>query len=254
MTSTPLNGWRPKHLSHSSIDKFVRCPRNWYDSYAKRTPFVANRAMLIGSLFGKMIEDAHGGYGTFIDTEHDMDYAPARLKLHYGNLRSNEREQLNDEDIRIIERLFDMYRSREGGPHVGTPEYEFKVYLPDRKAVPYPIKGYMDLRSNDEPHIWEFKTGKWATHPQWGYSQQRADSMAQCAIYWYADKVLNDRDSVVDVVALSYSDRGISMIEKSTHPNMTRVEEVQAEAAKLCAAIEAEEFPCLCAKCKVEAA
>lgn len=251
MTATPLNGWRPKHLSHSSIDKFVRCPYGYWQSYVKREPFAASRPMLIGSLFGKLIEDIHNG--AIAPTMEDLGVSTI-LQTHYMNLRDDEREQLSGDDLHIISRLLDMYRSREGGPYVGTPEYEFKVYLPDRKAVPYPIKGFMDLRSDTESRIWEFKTGKWATSPQWGYTQQRVDSMAQCAIYWYADKVLNDRDSVVDVVALSYSDRGVSMIEVSTHPNMTRVEEVQHEAAKLCAAIEAEEFICHCGKCRDVAA
>lgn len=247
MTDTPLNGWRPRHLSHSAIDKFVRCPYSYWESYVKRKPFTATRPMLIGSLFGKMIEDLHNG--AIAPTMEDLGVSTI-LQTHYLNLRANERENLSDDDLVIVERLFDMYRTRDGGPYVGVPEYEFKVYLPDRKRVPYPIKGFMDLRVDAEPVVKEFKTGKWATHHSYGYTQQRVDSMAQGAIYWYADKVVNDRDSRVDVIALSYGDRGISMIERSTQPNMQRLEEVQEEAAKLCAAIEAEEFPCHCGKCQ----
>jgi hypothetical protein len=207
--------------------------------------------MIIGSLFGKLIEDLHGG--GIAPTMEDLGVSTI-LHTHYMNLRGDEQDQISGKDIDTILRLFDMYRTREGGPYVGTPEYKFSVYLPDRALVPYPFVGFMDLRVDDEPVIKEFKTGKWATHHEWGYTQSRVDSMAQATIYWYADKLLNGRDSRIDVVALSYSDRGISMIEKSTQPDMQRLEEFQAEAAKLCAAIEAEEFPCLCGKCKVEAA
>jgi hypothetical protein len=251
LSDTPLNGWEPKHLSHSAIDKYVRCPYSYWLSYVKRSPFVATRPMLIGTLFGKMIEDLHNG--GIAPTMDDLGVQTI-AQTHYMNLRDDERPQLDEADLKIVYRLFDMYRSRDGGPYVGTPEYEFKVYLPDRAAVPYPIRGFMDLRVDDAPRIIEFKTGRWSTHHEWGYTQSRVDSMAQATIYWYADKLLNGRDSLVTVVALSYNDRGISMIEKSTQPDMRRLEEFQDEAAKLCAAIKAEDFPCSCGKCKTDAA
>ncbi len=248
MSDTPTNGWRPKHLSHSAIERWAECPRKYYDSYVKRSPFAASRAMLIGTLFGKLIEDVHGRKPRV-----EGDEARTALQLHFQNLRISERALVDDAALDIVYRMFDLYRSRDGGPYDVEPEFEFLVYLPDRARVPYPIKGFMDGRSKDKPFILEAKTSGWMDHPKWGWTQHRVNSSPQAALYWYYDYSQHQRDSDVQYILFGYGDRGVSMRELSTRPDMGRVEEIQDEAARLCAAIEAEEFPCLCGKCKVAA-
>lgn len=247
--ATPTNGWRPKHLSHSAIERWVRCPRSYYDSYVKRSPFAATKQMLIGTLFGRLIEDAHNGHPRV-----EGDAALLALQMHFKNLRSDEREKLDEEALDIVFRMFDLYRSREGGVYRGDAEYEFKVYLPDRARVPVPIKGFFDLRVTTEPLIVEAKTSRWATHPEWGWDQRRVDNSPQATLYHYAEKVLNKRECEIRFLAMGYSDRGVSMTELSTYPNDERLLAVQDDAAALWHDIESETFICHCGKCKMEAA
>lgn len=249
MSDTPLNGWRPRHLSHSAIERFVSCPYSYWQTYVKKSPFVASRAMLIGTLFGKGIEEFHDNVSNGgIYREDDLHQV---VRAYRSNLRSNERELVDDKAVDIVSRMLDLYRCRDGGPYKVEPEYEFLVYLPDLQRVPYPIKGFMDGRSKAEPFILEAKTSGWMDHHQWGWDQRRVDSSPQAALYWWYDYSKAQRDSEVRYLLLGYSDRGVSMRELSTRPNMERVEAVQDDAAKLCQAILNEDFPCICTKCKV---
>jgi hypothetical protein len=209
--------------------------------------------MLIGTLFGKMIEDAHGGHERV-----EGDAARDALQLHFASLRANERALLDDEALDLVYRMFDLYRSRDGGVYRGQAEYEFYVYLPEcgpnMGPVPIPIKGYMDLRVETEPLIIEAKTSKWMDHPQWGWTQHRVNTSPQAAIYWYVDHVKHQRDSEVRYLLLGYRDNNVSMRELSTHPDMDRVIALRDEGAKLWQAIKDEQFECRCGKCKTEAA
>lgn len=247
-TATPVGTWRPRHLSHSAIEKFVACPRNYWQSYVKKSPFVASRAMLIGSLFGKGIEEFHGDVSNGV-YRGDTDLTQV-VRSYRENLRANERHLVDEGAIDTVVRMLDLYRSRDGGPYDVEPEFKFSIYLPDRERVPVPILGYMDGRSKDKPFILEAKTSSWMGHPKWGYDQRRVDNSPQAALYWYHDYSQYQRDSEVRYLLMGYGDRGVTMNELTTHPNMERVESVQDDAAKLWQAILSEDFPCYDGKCK----
>lgn len=123
------------------------------------------------------------------------------------------------------------------------------VYLPDRERVPVPIMGYLDLRCEDEPLVIEFKTGRNATHSEWGWTDHRVNTSSQPVVYWMAERQLYNRDVTVRYTVLSWGNDRVSMIEKETHPDMVRVDEFQDQAAAVWQAILNEDFPCLCGRC-----
>jgi hypothetical protein len=237
---TPLNDWEPRHLSYSSVSKFVECPFAWYSQYVKGKKFKSNRGMVVGSVFGRAIEDAHNGKQPNVRQIHDA-------------LPTWDKRETKPEDVEKIERLYSLYAPDGAPPYEGTPEWKFSVYLPgcgpDGGPVPYKVMGYLDLKRPRA--VSEFKTSAWVDHPEWGWSQKKIDESDQAAIYFYAF-LLAEGFEPEEVRFHILDTKNISYRELVTYPTMERVLKFRDKAQALCEAIEAEAFGvCLCNKCTV---
>jgi hypothetical protein len=195
--------------------------------------------MLVGSLFGKMIEEAHAGRAA--------DWS--RLKRFHGSLPFADRAKVAEADLKTVWDLFNLYAPEGVPPYKGTPEKKIVVSLPDRTAVPYQILGYMDLERPDDNAISEFKTSAWINHPEWGWNQEKVDNSDQAAVYWYAYGLEYDREPDEVRFHILGTKAPLSYFELVTKPTMERLLKFQDKAAALCRAIEEERFEETCGKC-----
>lgn len=241
MIETPLNGWRPRHLSYSSVSKFGECPYAWYQQYVKGRKFKSNKGMVVGSLFGKVIEDAHNG----------KEIADDAAKKIHATLPYFDKQQVNDDDVAKVQRLYGLYAPDGKPPYEGTPEWKFLIHLPEcgwnEGPVPYQVLGYLDLKCPRS--VVEFKTSAWVDHPEWGWSQKKVDESDQAAIYYYAF-LLSEGFEPEEVRFCVLGTKDMSYRELVTHPTMERVMAFRDKAERLSRAIEDEAFGvCTCGKC-----
>lgn len=236
VSETPVGNWRPRHLSYSAVSKFTECPRDYYLSYVKGKRSPSNKGMLMGTLFGKMIEDLHNGKTPTME----------ELSRHHKALPFFDREKVAESDLTTVWKLLDLYAPDLVAPYQGTPEWKFMVYLPDREAVPYQIMGYLDLKLARS--VGEFKTSAWVTHPEWGWNQDKVDDSDQASLYWYAFKEAEGFEPEEVRYHILGTKPPLCYFDLVTYPNMDRLLRFQDRAASLCRAIENEEFPCECGK------
>ncbi len=252
--STPVGDWRPKHLSYSAVSKFTECPYDYWLSYVKGKRSPSNKGMLIGSLFGQLIEQLHN--------ERPVSFAD--LERYHAKLNFYDREKVGKAELKTVWTLLGLYAEADDDesivlederdlvfttpPYRGNPEHKLLVWLPDRTVVPYQILGYMDLERPQDNAISEFKTSAWIDHPDWGWHQAKVDDSDQASVYWYAYGLEHDREpDEVRFHALG-TRPPCSYRELVTKPTMERLLRFQDRAAALCEAIETETFPCQCGK------
>jgi hypothetical protein len=161
MTSAP---WLPRTLSVSAVQCYTDCPALYRRRYVEGIKDPSSGALAFGRVMALALEAEHRG--------EDGDVAWCRAY-------DREIVQPSVTDAPSIQHglaLLAAYRA--GGVCVGQPEYRFRVYLPDRDAVPLPLVGVMDLAGADD--VVEFKTGR----TKW--DQGRCDDSPQAALYRYA--------------------------------------------------------------------
>ena len=180
----------PEHLSVSAVQTYARCPRAWERRYVDGQAEPPSAPMAFGKSFAVALEAHHRGQ--------DADDAFVKAHAESGNAYPNAEHGL---------RLLELYRQRYYLD--GVPEQEFRLHLPDRKQVPVPILGYMDLERADE--VVEFKTSR---NP---WTQARADAEYQSAVYGWAFRERHGRRPE-RVRYLVFSTRTVDVQEISTQP------------------------------------
>jgi hypothetical protein len=166
--------YRPKHLSVSAVQAWAKCPALWHARYVEKRPLPATPPMAFGAAMAKALEALHHG------EDHEVAWVLAHSK---ANAELAGRGMKLYPDVEYGLRLLSLYRQL--GVLPGTPEQEFRVYLPNRKAVPVQILGYMDQMCSDR--VREFKTSAAL------WTQERCDNEWQAIVYDYAFRRLNKR-------------------------------------------------------------
>lgn len=180
----------PRHLSVSAVQLYARCPLAWRRRYVEKVSEPGSPPMSFGLAFAKAMEAQHRG--------EDAGTVFARSHAATGNAHPGAEHGL---------RLLELYRERFSLD--GTPEQKFSLYLPDRRQVPVPILGFMDLEREDE--VVEFKTSR---NP---WTQARADAEYQSAVYGWAFQQRHRRRPE-SVRYLVFSTRTVDVQEILTHP------------------------------------
>lgn len=183
----------PKHLSVSSVQAYARCPLAWKRQYIDKVKAAPTPPMSFGLAFARAMEAHHQG--------RDADTVFAREHAKTQNARPGAEHGL---------RLLDLYRERFNFD--GTPEQKFSLYLPERRQVPVPILGFIDLERDDE--VVEFKTSK----APW--TQAKADAEYQSAVYGWAFHQRRRRRPEC-VRYLVFSTTTVDVQEILTHPTGT---------------------------------
>ena len=158
--------WLPRSLSVSAVQCYTECPALYARRYRDGVVDPPTGPLAFGRAMAAALEAEHSGK--------DGDVAW---------VQAYEREMTAPEVMRgaasIRHGLALLAAYRAGGVGVGQPEYRFTVHLPDRDAVPLPIRGVMDLAGEDD-WVWEFKTSAAL------WDQGRCDGSPQAALYRYA--------------------------------------------------------------------
>jgi hypothetical protein len=220
--------WRPKHLSHSSVSLYERCPAAYKLKYIDGVEEPPNAPMLFGRAMAKSLEVAHLG-------------GDARLTFCEEYTKACEVIRKFDSYMYIRPEMgFDILNLYLDRLAEGVPEKRFKVYLPNRDEVPVPIVGYMDLMTPRE--IYEFKTSAG------GWDQERADNSHQNHLYGYAFKQEKgfDPDCVRFIVL---GTRVMQLDEYITHPTQAGLDYFCQLAANCWKSLETQDFPFVCGKC-----
>jgi hypothetical protein len=180
----------PRHLSVSSVQAYARCPLAWRRRYVDKVVVPPTPPMSFGAAFAKAMESQHKG--------EDADTTFARAHAAAKNAHPGAEHGL---------RLLELYRERFN--FSGVPEQKFSLYLPDRKQVPVPVLGFMDLECDNE--VVEFKTSR---NP---WTQAKADAEYQSAVYGWAFLQRHQRRPH-GVRYLIFSTRTVDVQEIVTHP------------------------------------
>jgi hypothetical protein len=222
--------WRPKYLSVTAVDSYLRCPAAYRRRYIDGIKDAPTGPMAFGRVFAKALEAIHRGLDG--DLVFVQEYAAALRELQAAGTSMTTPAR---HDLAILDR----YRLR--GVLEGTPEARFELFLPDRRAVPVPILGFMDLLA--EKDLAEFKTS--ATR----WTQARVDASMQGHLYGLAFHRLRGRRP--DCVRfLILSTRYVGLQELEMQPTTDGVRLFEAQAAAVWRGIVAGDFSPRCGRCQ----
>lgn len=219
--------YRPRILSVSAVDCYLRCPANYARRYIQRISDPPTGALAFGSVMAKALEALHRGEDgevVFI-----REYQTQIIRAGVKDAPSLEHGL----------RLLALYRRR--GVLLGEPELKFEFHLPDRDAVPVPIVGYLDLAT--EHTVAEFKTSRG------GWDQGRVDGSAQAAVYAWAFQRFRARKPQ-EVRFLVFSTREERLDEYVTYPAIGEsIRLFEQQAAVVWRGVRAGKFPPQCKAC-----
>lgn len=213
--------WLPRHLSHSAIELYARCPAAYRRRYIERQPDPPTPAMLFGRVFHETLEAVHQGEDG--DVSWVKAYTAAGLP---GTGAPSLQHGLA---------LLAAYQAH--GIGAGASEQRFEFYLPDRDSVPVPINGVIDLATDTD--VWEFKTSaaKW--------DQGKVDGSPQAALYRWAYIQLYGRKPAC-VRFLVFHTRRVSLEEFCAYPAGPELRLFELAAAATYRGIRDGVFPARC--------
>lgn len=221
--------FRPRHLSVSSVELYVRCPAMWRARYVDKLVLPTTPAMAWGTAFHKALEAGHNG--------HDAELAWLRA-WNDGHAAIGETFRPNKAHGLALLEEFD-----KRGLMVRCPaEVKFRLPLP-RGVVPVPILGYMDAIPTDEIREYKTSAGGW-------WNETKAQLAFQTHVYGWAHQRLYRQRKRVRYVVFGTRSPTLDEYLVEFSPDVFRVFEQTAEA--VWTGIEEERFPpCgTCAFCK----
>lgn len=211
-----MSGFRPRHLSVSSVGLYVKCPAQFRQRYVDRLVEPTTVPQAWGIAFHKTLEALHRG--------ENADRAWISTFNAMRDTLAASGQELTPDKIVGLE-LIDAYRERGLDVIPAEPERKFVLPFPSSK-IPVPLLGFIDLALPSHREFRDFKTtggtywnaAKVALEPQvhvygWAYQKlyhHRADRAVWC--------VFNTQTVTLETY------------EALPSPDMFRVFEQQAEA------------------------
>jgi hypothetical protein len=206
-----MTGFRPRHLSVSSVELYARCAAQWKRRYVNGVIDPPNRAMAWGSAFHSALEAGHNGDDAAVAWLHAWNVGRDKLALQGLSFGPGKPHGLE---------LLDEYAER--GLDVECPA-EVKFVLPFPSGnIPVPLLGYVDAFAPNDTREYKTSAGGW-------WSQLRADMSHQAQVYsWVRQRMLNHRKPVRIVV---FGTRAVTIDEYivETSPDGMRLFERLAE-------------------------
>lgn len=223
--------WPPPHLSVSSVQAFERCPAAFERAYKYKQEESPTAPMLFGRVIAETLQVLH-------DPNDGRDY-----KLVFLTKYSEAVHFLADQRVSMFippDLGLDLLSLYEENRYYGRPEQGFKLYLPDKRRVPIPIKGYIDLATDRE--VVEFKTSR-AT-----WDQTRVEASHQAHVYAWAYEQIYGRPPVcVRFVIFSTREAEIKeLVMVPTQEGLARFVDCAEHAWR---SIVYDQFPIGCKKC-----
>lgn len=222
-----MAAWLPRSLSVSSIGCYLECPALYARRYRDGVIDPASGPLAFGRAMATALEAEHSGK--------DGDVAWVRAyaaEVVEPGLRGAASLQHG---------LALLAAYRAGGVGIGQPELRFSVHLPDRDAVPLPLRGVMDLAAEDGL-VWEFKTSRAL------WDQGRCDSSPQAAFYRYGYRHLFGQNPRAVQFVVMHTGR-VEVTRFTTYPAGPELRLFELQAAAVYRGIRDGKFEPRCGKC-----
>lgn len=218
--------WLPRSLSVSSVACYTECPALYARRYRDGVVDPPSGPLAFGRAMALALEAEHSG------TDGDVAW-----------VRAYTAEVLNG-DVRgaasLQHGLALLAAYRASGVGIGTPEKRFRVYLPDRDAVPLPVSGVIDLATAEG--VVEFKTSKAL------WDQGRCDTSPQAALYRYGyQQVFGRKPQSVEFIVM-HTQR-VEVTRFTTYPAGPELYLFELQAAAVYRGIRDGRFEPRCQKC-----
>jgi hypothetical protein len=227
-----MSGFRPRHLSVSSVALYARCPAQWKARYVDRLVTPTSPAQATGIAFHKALEAEHLGHDS------ERAWIAAANGIEDALSATGQTMTMSKADGLT---LLNLYRQRGLGGMRGHPERMFSLPFPSRN-IPVPLLGFIDLSLPDEREYWDWKTtgGSYWTQtkvdlePQkevygWAY-QQLHRHRAECA-RWI---VFNTRTLTIDVYETVSSPDGFRLFERQAEAVWQGIVEQRYDGCGMC--------------------
>ena len=252
MTPLPVVLGDNPHVSVSTIESYVFCPRRTYREKfapkADRLPFRTTPDLIAGSAAHAPVEKAVEARNKLkgFSWPHDWASVTRNADKWFGQ-EFNARERQS----RITWAEGERLATYEGGLHASSAllvaagpldivSVERKFSLPLRPG--WTVDGRIDAELGDGSMV-DFKTEKASPSPAWKWSQEKADTSLQAAIY--AGVRLHETGTLPPSFTFIVARKKAGSIANQfpTYPNHTRVRMALSFASLVSVLIEAGMFP-----------
>lgn len=203
--------FRPRHLSVSAIELFVKCPAAYRERYVEKKPTPPSVPMSWGTAFHRALEAGHNG--------DDMESAWLRSWNAMRDECAARGQEFSPSKSHGLT-LLDEY-ARRGLQRAGNPEVKFSLTLPAGN-VPVPILGFIDAVLDDEMREYKTSRGRW-------WTELKAQTSFQSAVYGWAHQRLYRRRVPMRYVIFGTRTPTLTEYTVECSPEIFRVFEQTAE-------------------------
>lgn len=191
--------FRPRHLSVSSVQTYVRCAAQYKARYVDRLVTPTSMPQAWGTAFHKALEALHRG----------QDAEMAWIKAWNAASGAFSPAVFMPGKMHGLE-LLEAFRARGLDTVKGEPEQKFVLPFPSR-SIPVPLLGYIDFCAPEDRHYRDYKTTSGSS-----WTQTKVDLEPQVHVYgWAYQKLYRHR-----------ADRALWVIFSTVSPTITPLETV----------------------------
>lgn len=218
--------YRPRALSVSAVQLYVKCPAQYRQRYVERLVSPINPPLMFGKAFHAALEAEHRGENSERALIQAWNRAEADLAASGQVMHPGKAHALA---------LLDAYKQRGLGGRIGIPERKFTLRFPS-DAIPVPLTGYVDLLLPEQRRLREFKT----TASQ-SWTPVKVQLEHQLHVYgWAYQRLFNHRVECAEYVIFRTDQPQITVIEAIPSADGFRV--FEAAASAMWRGLEREDF------------
>lgn len=206
-----MTAFRPRHLSVSAVELYVKCPAAYRERYVEKKPTPPSVAMAWGTAFHRALEAGHAGEDAETAWLRSWNAMHAECAARGQVFAPNKSHGLA---------LLDEF-NRRGLMRAGKPEVKFSLKLPGGN-VPVPILGFIDAVLDDEMREYKTSRGAW-------WTEAKAQTANQTAVYGWAHQRLYNRRVPMRYVVFGTRIPTVTEYLVEYAPEMLRVFERTAE-------------------------
>lgn len=211
-----MTAYRPRALSVSAVQLYVRCPAQYRQRYVERLVTPTNPPLLFGTVFHGALEAEHRG--------EDSERALVQAWNHYDAVLAASGQQLRPDKVHALA-LLDEYKQLGLGGKSGIPERKFTLPFPTPE-IPVPLTGYIDLLLPEQRRFRELKTTSAAS-----WTATKVALEHQLHVYgWAYQRLFNHRATCAEYVIFRTDRVQVDVIEAVPSPDGFRLFEVAAAA------------------------
>lgn len=206
-----MMGFRPKHLSVSAVELYVKCPAQYRARYIDKTPTLPTVPMSWGIAFHRALEAGHRGQdaeSAWLKSFNDMQAECARRGDVFAPNKTHGLTLLGE-------------FANRGLMRPGRAEVKFVLSLPAGN-VPVPIMGFIDAVLDDEMREYKTSAGRW-------WTEAKAQTSFQTATYGWAHQRLYRRRVPMRYVIFGTRNPTVTEYVVSHSPELFRVFEQTTE-------------------------